>query len=61
MHISYLGVFLFSVKPLTTENNENITTPKIRKITVILQEAVATLKVICCCSFQFMSKDLAVN
>ena len=31
---SHLGVFLISVKPLTTENTENKTTPKICKITV---------------------------
>ena len=31
---SLLGVFLISVKPLTTENTENKTTPKICKITV---------------------------
>ena len=34
MYLSHLGVFLFSVKPLTTENTENKTTPKICKITV---------------------------
>ena len=33
---SNLGVFLISVKPLTTENTENKTTPKICKITVML-------------------------
>ena len=32
---SHLGVFLISVKPLTTENTENKTTPKICKITVL--------------------------
>ena len=32
---SHLGVFLISVKPLTTENTENKTTPKICKITVV--------------------------
>ena len=31
-----LGVFLISVKPLTTEITENKTTPKFCKITVIL-------------------------
>ena len=31
---SHLGVFLISVKPMTTENTENKTTPKICKITV---------------------------
>ena len=35
MCFSHSGVFLFSVKPLTTENAENKTTPKICKITVI--------------------------
>ena len=34
MQFSYLGVFLISVKSLTTENTENKTTPKICKITV---------------------------
>ena len=34
MCFSHLGVFLISVKPLTTENTENKTTPKICKITV---------------------------
>ena len=34
MCFSNLGVFLISVKPLTTENTENKTTPKICKITV---------------------------
>ena len=29
MCFSHLGVFLISVKPLTTENTENKTTPKI--------------------------------
>ena len=33
MCFSHLGVFLISVKPLTTENTENKTTPKICKIT----------------------------
>ena len=33
---SHLGVFLFSVKPSTTENTENKTTPKICKITVFM-------------------------
>ena len=32
---SHLGVFFISVKPLTTENTENKTTPKICKITVL--------------------------
>ena len=31
---SHLGVFLISVKPLTTEITENKTTPKFCKITV---------------------------
>ena len=35
MCILYLGVFLISAKPLTTENTENKTTPKICKITVM--------------------------
>ena len=34
MCFAHLGVFLISVKPLTTENTENKTTPKICKITV---------------------------
>ena len=34
MYFSHLGVSLISVKPLTTENTENKTTPKICKITV---------------------------
>ena len=34
MCFSHLDVFLISVKPLTTENTENKTTPKICKITV---------------------------
>ena len=34
MYFSHLGVSLISVKPLTTENTENKTTPKISKITV---------------------------
>ena len=34
MYFSHLGVYLISVKPLTTENTENKTTPKISKITV---------------------------
>ena len=33
MLLWYLGVFFISVKPLTTENTENKTTPKICKIT----------------------------
>ena len=36
MCFSHLGVFLISVKPLTTENTENKTTSKICKITVCL-------------------------
>ena len=36
MYFSHLGVFLISVKPMTTENTENKTTPKICKITVPL-------------------------
>ena len=36
MYFSHLGVSLISVKPLTTENTENKTTPKICKITVDL-------------------------
>ena len=36
MYFPHLGVFLISVKPLTTENTENKTTPKICKITVWL-------------------------
>ena len=35
MCFSHLGVFLISVKPLTTENTKNKTTPKICKITVM--------------------------
>ena len=38
MHFSHLGVFLISVKPLTTEITENKTTPKICKITVNARE-----------------------
>ena len=34
MCFSHLGVFLMSVKPLTTENTKNKTLPKICKITV---------------------------
>ena len=34
MKFSHSGVFLISVKPLTAENTENKTTPKICKITV---------------------------
>ena len=34
MHFSRLGVFLISVKPLTTENTKNKTTQKICKVTV---------------------------
>ena len=34
MCFSHFGVFLISVKPLTTENTENKMTPKICKITV---------------------------
>ena len=34
MYFSHLGVSLISVKPLTTENTENKTTPNICKITV---------------------------
>ena len=34
MCFSHLGVFLISVKPSTTENTENKTTPKICKITI---------------------------
>ena len=33
--VSPIGVFLISVKPLTAENTENKTTPKICKITVV--------------------------
>ena len=33
---SHLGVFLISVKPLSTKNTENKTSPKICKITVLL-------------------------
>ena len=36
MCFSHLGVFLISAKPLTTENTESKTTPKIYKITVCL-------------------------
>ena len=35
MCFSHLGVLLISVTPLTTENTENKTTPKICKITVL--------------------------
>ena len=35
MYFSHLGVFSISVKPLTTENTENKTTPKICKITLV--------------------------
>ena len=34
MYFLHLGVFLISVKPLTSENTENKTTPKICVITV---------------------------
>ena len=34
MYVSHSGVFLISVKPMTTENTKNKTTPKICKITV---------------------------
>ena len=37
-----IGVFLISVKPLTTENTENNTTPKICKITVVFNVHVAS-------------------
>ena len=37
MCFSHLGVFLISVKPLTTENTENKTAPKICKITVCVR------------------------
>ena len=49
LHVfSHLGVSLISVKPLTTENTENKTTPKICKITVfnILHGSV------CVCVFE---------
>ena len=36
MYFSHFGVFLISVKPLTTENTENKTTPKICKTTVLV-------------------------
>ena len=39
MYFSHLGVFLISVKPMTTENTENKTAPKICKITVVLERA----------------------
>ena len=35
MYFSHLRVFLISVKPVTTENTENKTTPKFFKITVV--------------------------
>ena len=38
MCFSHLGIFLISVKPLTTENTENKTTPKICKITCVRWE-----------------------
>ena len=41
MYFSHLGVFLISIKPLTTENNENETTPKICQITVLVNEVIA--------------------
>ena len=37
MYFSHLGVFLISVKPLTTESTENKTTPKFCKITVLAE------------------------
>ena len=43
MYFSHLGVFLISVKPMTTENTENKTTPKICKITVSIIFAYFTL------------------
>ena len=35
MFFLHLGVVLISVKPLTTENTENKTRPKICKVTVL--------------------------
>ena len=43
MYFSHLGVFLISVKPMTTENTENKTTPKICKITVSLSLSLSLL------------------
>ena len=42
---SHLGVFLISVKPLTTGNTENKTTPKIFKITVSTLQGLERLNV----------------
>ena len=42
MYISYLGVFLISVKPSTTEITENKTTPKFCKITVSVFKVVVS-------------------
>ena len=39
MYFSHLGVFLISVKPLTTETAENKTTSKFCKTTVIMRTA----------------------
>ena len=49
MYFSHLGVSLISVKPLTTENTENKTTPKICKITVfnILHGCVCVCVCVC--------------
>ena len=44
MYFSHLGVFLISVKPMTTENTENKTTPKICKITESLRTRQSKLK-----------------
>ena len=35
MYFPHLGVFFISVKPVTTENTEDKTTPKFSKITVL--------------------------
>ena len=46
MYFSHLGVSFISVKPLTSENTENKTTPKIYKITVF------NILHVCVCVFE---------
>ena len=47
MCFSHLGVFLISVKPLTTENTEIKTTPKFCKITVTAVHYLTCIKSMC--------------
>ena len=54
MHFCYLGVFLISVKPLTTVKTEYKTTPKVCKITVIQRNIIQLLSWWLMCSCQII-------